>query len=211
MENERIALNPNDGPTLEAVLNSFEAYVTELTSGIVQSTAEGEARTLAESTAITLTRQLEKVHGFLRESHEKLGTTQKVDFQQFLRVQDGVALAQKGVDTCKVMFKKGGLGKKFVKWLVKWFQEIKKIIKAILKFLCSLFGWSLPIWFDDLTLLLDELVNLLASIFGESLGLDVRMLDKELSSMEIAYLGELRALELLQQAQRRSFSHDEEA
>lgn len=210
MEKEKNAPNANEGPTLEAVLSSFEAYVTEMTQSIIQASPEGETKILAESTSVSLSNQLGKVHGYIRECHNRLSLPQKLDFQEFLRVQDGVALAQQGIETCRKMFKKGGFGKRLLKWLVKFFQEIKKILKAILKLIFSIFGWTLPSWIDTLFLILDELVNLLNSIFGESLGIDVRSFERELSGMEVDYLTELAALERLQQAQRHRSPNEDE-
>lgn len=210
MEKEKNAPNANEGPTLEAVLSSFEAYVTEMTQSIIQASPEGETKILAESTSVSLSNQLGKVHGYIRECHDRLSLPQKLDFQEFLRVQDGVALAQQGIETCKKMFKKGAFGKKLLKWLDKWFKQIKKIIQGIVDLLCLIFGWTSPTWLPDLLELLDEILILLLSIFGESLGLDARSLEKELSAMEVEYLNEMAALQRLKQARRPGFATEDE-
>lgn len=210
MEKEKNAPNSPQEPSLEVVVTSFEDYLDEVTQAICQASPDGEARILAENTSSTLLSQMKKVHGYILESHEKLSSTQKETFQTFLRVQDGLAMAQQGIETAKKVFKAGGFGKKFLKWLAKWFEEIKKIIREIIKFLCSIFGWNYPTWLDPLLVLLNEIFKLIISMFGESLGLEARSLEKELSCMEVEYLNELAALERLQQAQRPRFLSDDE-
>lgn len=211
MEKEKNAPNSPQEPTLEGVVTSFEDYLDEVTQAICQASPDGEARILAENTSSTLLSQMKKVHGYILESHEKLSSTQKDTFQTFLRVQDGLVMAQQGIETAKKVFKAGGFGKRFLKWLSKWFEEIKKIIQAIVDFICQIFGWTSPPWLPDLLVLLDEIINLLLSIFGESLGLDARALEKELSAMEVDYLNELAALQRLKQARRPRFLNDDEA
>ncbi|MFN0033845.1 MAG: hypothetical protein ACKVUS_02185 [Saprospiraceae bacterium] len=210
MEKEKIAPNPNEAPTLDAVLSGFENYLTEVTQSIIQASPEGEDKILVESTSATLLSQMKKVNDYIRDSHGQLSTIQKEEFQTFLRIQDGVNMAQQGIETCKKMFKKGGFGKKLLGWLAKWFEEIKKIIREIIKFLCFLFGWAYPTWLDPLLVLLNEILSLIVKMFGETLGIEPRSFGRELSEMEVDYLNELAALERLQQAQRFRFVRDDE-
>ncbi len=202
---------PGDGPSLDLVLLGFEAFLTESTMGIIEACPEGETRMLAESTSATLNGQLKKVHVFIRESHERLSGPQKAEFQTFLKVQEGVAMAQQGVDTCRAMFKKGGFGKKFLKWILKWFQEIKKLLNVILDMLCDIFGWTLPAWVNAIFLLLDELKNFLAALLGESIGLEVKALEREFSASEVNYLREMTQLTHLQNAARAGRKKEEES
>ena len=211
MEKEKSAANSPQEPTLEAVLKSFDAYVEEVTRSIIQASPEGEAKILAESTSASLLSQMKKVNVFVLETHDKLSPFQKQEFQTFLQVQDGLALAQQGVETCKKMFKKGGFGKRLLKWLSQWLGEINNIVEAIIQFLCDIFNWNYPTWLDSLLVLIDEILNLLLSIFGDSLGLDARSLEKDLSLMEVNRLGELKGLRELKQAGRSRSSSDDES
>ena len=119
-------------------------------------------------------------------------------------------VARRGTETVKAVFKKGGFGKKFLQWILKWFKEIKKFLKELMQIVCDLFGWSFPAWIDKLLQILDEIYDMFVSLIADVIGIDVRTFAREASCMEVDYLNELAAFERLRQAQRtRSFGKEE--
>jgi len=188
--------------TLDALLNSFETFLSEVSQGIVGASPGDENRTLAETMAATLNDQLKKVHLFIRENHEKISPVQQEEMRKFLRTQDGHNMAQRGTETAKSILTRGNFGKKFLQWLIRWFQEIKKVIKELLQILCDILGWSFPSWLDKLLQILDEVWNAFVAFLADVVGIDGRSFAREASDMEVDYLNELAAFERLRHAQR---------
>lgn len=194
----------NPEPSLEAVLQSFEDYVSEVGQNVIQAMPNDENRLIAETTANAVEGQLRKVHLFILENYEILSPLQQVEVQKFLRVQDGLSIAEQGTATVKAVFEGGGggKGKKFLIWLVKWFGEIKKIIFEIIEWIFDIFGWTLPKWLEKLKLILDQIFNLLITLLADVFGIEMLTFEKEVSAIEVSYLNELAAFERLRQSKQ---------
>ncbi len=194
----------NPEPSLEAVLQSFEDYVSEVGQRVVQAMPNDENKIIAETTANALEGQLRKVHLFILENYEILSPLQQVEVQKFLRVQDGLSIAEQGIVTVKAVFEGGGggKGKKFLIWLIKWFGEIKKIIYEILKLIFGIFNWDIPRWVDKWIDILDQIVNLLITLWADVFGIEMHKFGREAAAMEIDYLDEWAAFERLRQSKQ---------
>ena len=82
---ETTPLNPDQAPTLDLVLGTFEEFLQEVSQGIIAASPEDETKILAETTAVTLSAQLQKVHTYIRENHRRLSPLQQEEMQKFLR------------------------------------------------------------------------------------------------------------------------------
>lgn len=204
MENKQSFQNFNPAPSLEAVLQSFEDYVSEVGQNVIQAMPDDENKIIAETTANALGSQLRKVHLFILENYEVLSPIQQEEVHKFLRVQDGLNIAEQGIATVKAVFEGGGggKGKKFLIWLIKWFGEIKKIIYEILKLIFEIFNWDIPWWVDKLIDILDQIFNLLITLLADVFGIETHKFGREAAAMEIDYLDEWAAFERLQQSRR---------
>lgn len=206
---EITAQNAAQEPTLDQVLGTFENFMQTIIQGVIDASPEDETKLLAEATAETLQLQLQKVHGFVRENHARLSPIQQEEMRKFLQTQDGHNMARRGAETARAIFKKGGFGKKFLQWIIKWFKELKKFIKELVQIIFDLFGWSFPTWIDKLLQILDQSFDMFVSLLADVLGIDLKSFAREASWMEVDYLNELAAFEKLRQAQRTRTASDE--
>lgn len=197
-------------PSLNDVLGSIENFLDEVITGVLSASPAGETVVLATATGDSLRSQLRKLHGYVRDNHKKLSSAQVQEFQVFLDTQDGHGLAQRGADVARVGFKSGGFGSKFLKWLVKWFQEIKKIIEELLNLVADALGFTLPDWIHKLLLILDQVFNALISLLADVFGIDLGRFSSEVSRMEQDYLMERAAFERLRQERARGRARDDE-
>lgn len=202
--------NADQEITLDMVLSSFETFLQDVGQGIVNAAPDDENKTLAETMTVTLNDQLKKVHAYIRENHEKISPLQQEELRKFLRTQDGHNMAIRGTETAKTILTRGNFGKKFLQWLIRWFQEIKKVIKELLQILCDILGLNFPSWLDKLLQILNEIWNAFVAFLADVVGIDGRSFAREASGMEVDYLNELAAFERLRQAQRsRTTDNDE--
>jgi len=197
-------------PTLEELLASIESFLEEVVNGVISASPAGETLTLATATGATLQGQLGKLHGYVRDNYKKLSPPQAREFQTFLNTQDGHGIARRGVDVTRLGFKSAGFGGKFLKWLVKWFQEIKKVIEELLSLLGDMLGFTVPAWVHKLLLILDQIFNALVELLADVFGLDVGRFSSEISKSEQNYLMERAAFERFRQERSRRGSWEDE-
>ena len=119
------AVSPDD--LLGATLSAFEAFLSEMSTGALGATEDAETRHILTTSTTSVQSQFAKVTNFAREHHSKLNVAQREEVDVFLRVQDGIQMANSGAETARAAFKTGWF-KKFLQWAIHGFKEIKKTI-----------------------------------------------------------------------------------
>jgi hypothetical protein len=98
-----------------------------------------------------------------------------------------------------------GVSEGFLIWLARNLQEIKKIIRMILRIIFN----GVPAWYDDIALLIDELAHIVLSLFAGLSGLNASRVASELSKGEQNFWAEMAALDRVA-AMRRQMRRDDE-
>jgi hypothetical protein len=198
-----------DNP-LESLLASVDNFVGQISALSAEAAPKGESQVLIQSTGESLVGQTGKLTAFIRETADRLPGAQRIELDRFLRVQDGEALAGRGVEVTRGLLAGGILGK-LVHWIAQHLQQLKKILKEILHFIFKLLNIPYPDWLDRILEILDELLNLLLSLLAEVFGIDFGVVSRQLSNREVDFLHEMAAFEVMRSAQagRRPSSSDD--
>jgi hypothetical protein len=210
-QSDREPARPQETDPLESFLRAVDTFVSQIGAEAAKAAPEGLQRVMIASTAESLAAQTARLTSYTRQTAAPLSAAQRVDLNRFLQVQDGEAQLDRVLTVAKQFFSFGFNGTTFLHWLNKHFEEIKKIIRAIIHLLAEIFHFNIPAWLDDLLLIIDELFNLLMSLLSEVYGLDFKTVARELSEQEVSFLRELAALESLQAASagRRNAAQEE--
>jgi hypothetical protein len=185
---------PEEGDLLEPFLRGVENFVVQISELAAKASPEGEHQVLIQSTGESLVGQTAKLSAFARETATRLSAPQRLELDRFLRVQDGEAIAGRGVQIAQQQLK-GGIVGKLIHWLAQHFKEIKKILKEILQIIFDLLHIPWPAWLDKIMLIIDELLDLILSLVGDVFGIDFGRTARELSEQEVNFLREMAALE----------------
>lgn len=198
---------PQKEDLLESFLLSFENFVGQISAEAARAAGKGEHLVLIQSTGESLREQTSKLTAFVREEADRVSGAQRAELDKFLRVQNGVALANRGIAGTKQLLAKGTLGR-LIEWIASHLKELKKILKEIL---ALLFGNQLADWVDVILLIIDEIAGVLLSLLSDVFGIDFGRAARQLSDLEVNYLRELAALESLRAARlgRKALAQDE--
>lgn len=199
-----------DGDMLESFLLSVENFVGQISASAAQAAPQGEHQILIGSAGESLVGQTGKLTAFVRETATRLSGPQRVEFNRFLGVQDGEAIAKRAVAVAQQQMREGVVGK-LVHWLSQHLKELKKIFMEVLHFIFDLLHIPMPGWLDRLLQIMDEFLDLLLSLLGDVFGIDFGRTARELSEQEVNFLRETAALESLKAARagRRLSAQDE--
>ena len=175
-------------------MDSFAEGISALS---VTAAPLGNQRLVVESTGQSFVSQTRKLTDYVRRIAAPLTPAQRRVLDEFLRVQDGDAIANRAVEvSTKVLANPGGgavtLG--FFSWLQENLQTLKKIIRAIIHLLGEIFDFTPPTWINDLINILDEIFNFVLSLLGGALGLRMSQIADELSKREVSFLKEMTQL-----------------
>jgi hypothetical protein len=200
----------DDGDLLEPFLLSIKNFVEQVSASAAKAAPQGEHQVLIQSTGESLVGQTGKLSAFIRETATRLSDPQRVELNRFLRVQDGEAIAGRGVQIAQQQLKEGIVGK-LIHWIAQHLKELKKILKEILQIIFDLLHIPWPDWLDKIMLIIDELLDLILSLLADVFGIDFGRTARELSEQEVNFLREMTALELMKAARvgRRSSTQDE--
>ena len=201
MATNGVDTSPNGGSDVDLLagfITNLDDYAHVLTSTALEASADEETRALIGATAESWSSQLVRVTGFAREHYERLNVAQRSEVDEFLRIQDGVAMVQRGAETTRSAAKSGWF-KKFLKWMLKWFREIKKVLREIIALVLDALGISFPKWLKTIFLLIDELHVAIGELLSDVFGLDSARFAAEAAKDEVAYLSQLEAVERLRQ------------
>lgn len=190
----------DDGNLLESLLNSVEDFVTQVGALAVEVSPQGEHQVLIRSTGESAVGQTRRLLAFTREMAGRLAAPQREELNGFLRVQDGEALAARGVAVAQQQLRAGVAGR-LIHWISQHLKELKKILWEILELISRLLHFNLPDWLARIFQILDEIFDLLVSLLGEVFGLDFARTSRELSEREVNFLREMAAVVSLKAAQ----------
>ena len=201
---------PGSEDLLGSFLGAFENFVSQVGAEAVTAAGKGEQRILIKSTTESLVGQTVKLTAFVRETAERLSPVQRGELDRFLRVQDGVAIANRGVEVSRQVLRSGILGN-VIHWIAQHLKELKKILSEILHFLFDLLHISYPDWLDKLLQILDQFLDLILSLLGDVFGIDLGRTARQLSEQEVGFLHEWAAFEAIRvvRAGRRANNQDE--
>ena len=191
---------PRKDDPLESLLASVDNFVERISALSVEAAPKGEGQILIQSTGESLVGQTGKLTAFIRETSGRLSGAQRIELDRFLRVQDGEALAGRGVEVTQRVLAGGVLGK-LIHWIAQHLQQLKKILKEILHFIFELLNIPYPKWLDRILEILDEVLNLLLSLLAEVFGIDFGVASRQLSNREVDFLHEMAAFETMRAAQ----------
>ena len=201
---------PDEGDLLESFLAGVENYVGQISALAAEAAPQGEHRVLIRSTGESLTGQTGRLSAFTREMAARLSAPQRVELNRFLRVQDGEAIARRGVEVAGQQLREGVVGR-LIQWLAQHLKELKKILLEILHFIFDLLHIPWPDWLDRILQIIDELLDLVLSLLADVFGIDFGRAARELSEQEVNFMHELAALESMKaaRASRRLSTQDE--
>ena len=187
---------PTDGNEnlLNAFLSAMEEFVSRISSSSADAAAKGEQLTLIQSTGESLVGQTTKLTAFVRESADRLSPVQRMELDKFLSVQDGVAIANRGIAGTQQLLARGIVGN-LVHWISQHIKELKKILSEILHLVFDLLHIHYPDWLDRILQIIDQVLDLLLSLLGEVFGIDFGRTARQLSDQEVNFLHEWAAFE----------------
>lgn len=186
--------SPNDRNLLESFLGSVENFVGQISAQAGEAAAKGEQQLLIQSSGESLIGQTAKLTGFVRETADRLSPIQRVELDRFLQVQDGEALASRGVKVTGEVLRGGILGN-LLHWISQHLKELKKILSEILHLIFDLLHIPYPNWLDKILQILDQLLDLLLSLLSDVFGIGFRVTASQLSEQEVDFLHEWAAFE----------------
>jgi hypothetical protein len=183
------------GPNpLDDFLNAAESFVKNTSAAMIKAAGDHEDGLLIEGTSRMVIAQFAAVCGDVRATYASTNPAARRDADKLLSIQQGALLARIGEETAKAALAKGP-GGGFFAWVSQHLEELKKLIKFIVK---ALHGGIEPPWIDEILRLIDELWDLISSLLGGVFGLNRREIGDEISARAVNTMNELAALARLQ-------------
>lgn len=176
---------------LDSFLSAANEFVANTFSALARSGGHSNDGTLLESNVETLVEQFRRMTIRVQQAYAGVGARTRVEADEFLELQQGRMIACNTERTAAAVLGKG-VSEAFLTWLARNLQEIKKIIRMILRILSN--GIP-PAWYDDIALLIDELAHIILSLFASVSGLNASRVATELSRGEQNFWAEQAALD----------------
>lgn len=203
---------PNPGPAggdggkdLASFLEAANGFVSNVSDLMIKAAGKDEDAVLISGTTEVVIEQFKAVTDRVAEAYEGANAAARIDTDELIALQHGVALVKAGETTArKALLQRVGGG--FFAWISQYLTEIKKLIRFIIK---AIFG-RVPKWYDELETLIDELWDLIVSILGGILGLKRDSIAREQSLRAVNTKNELAALERLQAASDSTTDEDDD-
>lgn len=181
-----------DGPAnpLDSFLAAANCFVANTFSALARSGGHSHDSDLLEANVETLTEQFRRMTEKVQHGYAGVNVRIRVQVDEFLELQQGRMIACNTERTAAVVMAKG-VSEAFLIWLARNLQEIKKIIRMILRIIFN----GVPAWYDDIALLIDELAHIVLSLFAGLTGLNASRVAAELSKSEQNFWAEQGALD----------------
>jgi hypothetical protein len=192
-----------DNP-LDSFLSAANCFVANTFSALARSGGHSNDAALLESNVETLTEQFRRMTEMVQRGYAGVNVRIRVEVDEFLELQQGRMIACNTERTAAAVMAKG-VSEGFLVWLARNLQEIKKIIRMILRIIFH----GVPSWYDDIALLIDELAHIILSLFASLSGLNASRVASELSKGEQNFWAEMAALDRVA-AMRRQMRRDNE-
>ncbi len=175
---------------LDSFLTAANCFVANTFAALARSGGHSNDGALLESNVETLTEQFKRMTEKVQRSYGGVNARMRGQVDEFLELQQGHLIACNTERTAAAMLPKG-VSEGFLIWLARNLQEIKKIIRMILRIIFH----GVPAWYDDIALLIDELAHIILSLFASLSGLNASRVATELSKGEQNFWAEMAALD----------------
>ena len=189
---------------LDSFLSAANLFVANTFGALARSGGHSNDQPLLEANVETLTEQFRRMTEKVQHGYAGVGARVRVEVDEFLELQQGRMIASNTERTAAAVMAKG-VSEGFLIWLARNLQEIKKIIRMILRIIFN----GVPAWYDDIALLIDELAHIVLSLFAGLSGLNASRVASELSKGEQNFWAEMAALDRVA-AMRRQMRRDDE-
>ena len=142
-----------DADALSSFLASVDRFTESISAQSAGAAAEGEQKLVVQTTGDLLAAQTRKLTDYVRQTAVRIAPAQRGELEQFLRVQDGDAIASRAIEvSAKVLSPGGGpVTMGFFSFLTEHMHALKKILRGIIKILFHLFNSDPPKWIDDVS------------------------------------------------------------
>jgi hypothetical protein len=187
---------------LDSFLSAANCFVSNTFAALARSGGHSGDAALLEANVETLTEQFKRMTEKVQHGYAGMNARVRVQVEEFLELQQGRMIACNTERTAAVVMAKG-VSEGFLVWLARNLQEIKKIIRMILRIIFH----DVPAWYDDIALLIDELAHIILSLFASLSGLNGSRVASELSKGEQNFWAEMAALDRVA-AMRRQIRRD---
>jgi len=189
---------------LDSFLSAANCFVANTFAALARSSGHSHDSDLLEANVETLVEQFRRMTAKVQHSYDGVNTRIRVEIDEFLELQQGRMIACNTERTAAAVMAKG-VSEGFLIWLARNLQEIKKIIRMILRIIFH----GVPAWYDDIALLIDELAHIILSLFAALSGLNASRVASELSKGEQNFWAEQAALDRVA-AMRRQMRRENE-
>lgn len=190
---------------LDSFLAAANLFVANTFGALARSGGHSRDSSLLEANVETLVEQFTRMTEKVRHGYEGVNAGIRVELDEFLDLQQGRMIACNTERTAAAVLGKG-VSEDFLLWLARNLQEIKKIIRMILRILFR----GVPAWYDDIALLIDELAHIVLSLFASVSGLNASRVATELSKSEQNFWAEIAALDRVEEIRRAQRRRKEE-
>ena len=175
---------------LDSFLSAANCFVANTFGALARASGNSDDSALLESNVETLVEQFRRMTEKVQQGYTGVNTRVRVQVDEFLELQQGRMIACNTERTAAAVISKG-VSEGFLIWLARNLQEIKKIIRMILRIIFN----GVPPWYDDIALLIDELAHIILSLFASVTGLNASRVASELSKGEQNFWAEMAALD----------------
>lgn len=175
---------------LDSFLSAANCFVDNTFAALARSGGHSNDAALLEANVETLTEQFRRMTEKVQHGYAGVNARVRVQVDEFLELQQGRMIACNTERTAAAVMAKG-VSEAFLVWLARNLQEIKKIIRMILRIIFN----GVPHWYDDIALLIDELAHIILSLFAALSGLNASRVASELSKGEQNFWAEMAALD----------------
>lgn len=189
---------------LDSFLSASNCFVANTFPALARSGGHSHDAPLLEANVETLIEQFRQMTEKVQDSYAGVNARIRVEVNEFLELQQGGMIACNTERTAAAVLAKG-VSEGFLIWLARNLQEIKKIIRMILRMIFR----GVPPWYDDIALLIDELAHIILSLFASVSGLNASRVASELSKGEQNFWAEQAALDRIA-AMRRQMRRENE-
>jgi len=193
-----------DANSLDGFLSAANCFVANTFAALGRSGGQSNDAALLEANVETLTEQFRRMTEKVQHGYAEVNARIRVQVDEFLDIQQGRMIACNTERTAAAVMAKG-VSEAFLIWLARNLQELKKIIRMILRILFN----GVPPWYDDIALLIDELAHIILSLFAAVSGLNGSRVASELSKSEQNFWAEQAALDRVA-AMRRQMRRENE-
>jgi hypothetical protein len=182
---------------LEGFLSAANLFVANSFGGLARAGGHSADGPLIEANVETLVEQFRRMTDKVQRSYVDVNVRVRVEVDEFLELQQGTMIAVTTERTAAAVMAKS-VSEGFLLWLARNLQEIKKIIRMILR---TLLG-EVPAWYDDIALLIDELAHIILSLVASVNGLNASRVASDLSRSEQNFWAEMAALDRVAASRR---------